>query len=107
MKEKIHEYDIKAFFRFDSSLVIEAINEKEAEKIARQTLLKLCKDQLSDKNNICIEFIKEHIITQEERTNLEKSGIIEPIKSKKDIKKDGKKSLDEKTKKSTTTRSKK
>ena len=33
MKEKIHEYDIKAFFRFDSSLVIEAVNEKEAEKI--------------------------------------------------------------------------
>lgn len=103
MKEKIHEYDIKAFFRFDSSLVIEAINEKEAEKIARQMLLKLCKEQLSDKNNICIEFIKEHTITKEERENLEKNGIIEPVKSKKD----DKKSLDKKAKKTTTTRSKK
>ena len=105
MKEKIHEYDIKAFFRFDSSLVIEAVNEKEAEKIARQTLLKLCKDQLSDKNNINIEFIKEHVITKEEREVLESSGIIEPIKTK--SKKNEKGNLDKKTTKKSITRSKK
>lgn len=105
MKEKIHEYDIKAFFRFDSSLVIEAVNEKEAEKIARQTLLKLCKDQLSDKNNINIEFIKEHVITKEEREVLESSGIIEPVKTK--SKKNEKCDLDKKTTKKSSTRSKK
>lgn len=105
MKEKIHEYDIKAFFRFDSSLVIEAVNEKEAEKIACQTLLKLCKDQLSDKNNINIEFIKEHVITKEEREVLESSGIIEPIKTK--SKKNEKGDLDKKTTKKPITRSKK
>ena len=105
MKEKIHEYDIKAFFRFDSSLVIEAVNEKEAEKIARQTLLKLCKDQLSDKNNINIEFIKEHVITKEEREVLESNGIIEPVKSK--SKKNEKGDLDKKTTKKYSPRSKK
>jgi hypothetical protein len=105
MKEKIHEYSVKAFFRFDSSLVIEAINEKEAEKIARQTLLKLCKEQLSDKNNINIEFIKEHVITKEEREVLESSGIIEPIKTK--SKKNEKGDLDKRTTKKPNTRSKK
>ena len=105
MKEKIHEYSVKAFFRFDSSLIIEAINEKEAEKIARQTLLKLCKDQLSDKNNINIEFIKEHVITKEEREVLESSGIIEPIKTKSKINEKG--DLDKKTTKKSSTRSKK
>lgn len=76
MKEKIHEYNISASFIFDSSIVIEATSKSEAEKIARQTLVRMCKDQLSDKNNINIKVIEEHTITPEERVNLESMGVI-------------------------------
>lgn len=83
MKEKIKEFEIKAHYHFNSNMVIEAASREEAEKIARKTLLQLCKDEMKYQDNIIIDVIKEHVITPEERTNLESMGVIEPLPQKK------------------------
>jgi hypothetical protein len=110
MKEKIKEFEIKAHYNFISNMTIEAASREEAEKIARKTLLQLCKDELKYQDNIIIDVVKEHVITPEERTNLESMGVIEPLpqrKKRESKKKDEKTDLDKKTKTKTTSRSKK
>lgn len=110
MKEKIKEFEIKAHYNFNSNMTIEAASREEAEKIARKTLLQLCKDELKYQDNIIIDIIKEHVITPEERTNLESMGVIEPLpqrKKRESKKKDEKVDCNKKTKTKTSTRSKK
>jgi hypothetical protein len=110
MKEKIKEFEIKAHYHFNSNMVIEATSREEAEKIARKTLLQLCKDEMKYQDNIIIDIIKEHVITPEERTNLESMGVIEPLPQKKKRiakEKDEKVDNNKKTKTKTPTRSKK
>ena len=110
MKEKIKEFEIKAHYHFNSNMTIEAISREEAEKIARKTILQLCKEELKCQDNIIIDIIKEHVITPEERANLEQMGVIEPLpqrKKRETKKKDEKLDLDEKTKTKTTKRTKK
>lgn len=108
MKEKVKEFEIKAHYHFNSNMTIEAASREEAEKIARKTLLQLCKDEMKYQDNIIIDVIKEHVITPEERTNLEQMGVIEPLPQRKiRNKKDEKVDLDSKTKTKTTKRTKK
>jgi hypothetical protein len=83
MKEKVKEFEIKAHYNFLANMTIEAVSREEAEKIARKTLLQLCKDELKYQDNIIIDVIKEHVITSEERTNLEQMGVIEPLPQRK------------------------
>ena len=87
MKEKVKEFEIKAHYNFLTNMTIEAVSGEEAEKIARKTLLQLCKDELKYQDNIIIDVIKEHVITPEEREVLEKTGIIEPLPQRKTRKK--------------------
>ena len=108
MKEKVKEFEIKAHYHFNSNMTIEAASREEAEKIARKTLLQLCKEEMKYQDNIVIDIIKEHIITPEERTNLEQMGVIEPLPQRKTRKKkDEQVDLDQKTKTKTTKRTKK
>jgi hypothetical protein len=110
MKEKVKEFEIKAHYHFNSNMIIEAVSREEAEKIARKTLLQLCKDEMKYQDNIIIDVVKEHVITPEERVNLEQMGVIEPLpkrKKRETKKKDEKTDLDKKTKTKTTSRSKK
>lgn len=110
MKEKVKEFEIKAHYHFNSNMTIEAVSREEAEKIARKTLLQLCKDELKYQDNIIIDVIKEHVITPEERTNLESMGVIEKLperKKREPKKKDEKVDNNKKTKTKTPTRSKK
>lgn len=108
MKEKVKEFEIKAHYNFLSNMTIEAVSREEAEKIARKTLLQLCKDGLKYQDNIIIDVIKEHVITPEERTNLEQMGVIEPLPQRKTRKKkDEQVDLDQKAKTKTTKRTKK
>ena len=102
MKEKVKEFEIKAHYHFNSNMTIEAASREEAEKIARKTLLQLCKDELKYQDNIIIDVIREHVITPEERINLENMGVIEKLperKKRESKKKDEKISSNEKTKK--------
>lgn len=80
MKEKIQEFDIEIKFRFDSNMTIEALNEKEALKIAQKHYMEIIRDHLRDKDNLNIKVKSKHTITAEERTKLENDGIIEPRK---------------------------
>lgn len=80
MKEKIQEFDIEIKFHFDSSMTIEALNEKEALKIAQKHYMEIIRDHLRDKDNLNIKVKSKHTITTEERTKLENEGIIEPRK---------------------------
>jgi uncharacterized protein with von Willebrand factor type A (vWA) domain len=110
MKEKVKEFEIKAHYHFNSNMTIEAASREEAEKIARKTLLQLCKEEMKYQDNIVIDIIKEHVITPEERTNLENMGVIEKLperKKREPKKKDEKVDLDQKTKTKTTKRTKK
>ena len=108
MKEKVKEFEIKAHYNFLANMTIEAASREEAEKIARKTLLQLCKDELKYQDNIIIDIIKEHVITPEERTNLEQMGVIEPLPQRKTRKKKYEQvDLDQKTKTKTTKRTKK
>ena len=110
MKEKVKEFEIKAHYHFNSNMTIEAVSREEAEKIARKTLLQLCKDELKYQDNIIIDVIKEHVITPEERTNLESMGVIEKLPERKKCepkKKDEKVDNNKKTKTKTPTRPKK
>lgn len=102
MKEKVKEFEIKAHYHFNSNMTIEAASREEAEKIARKTLLQLCKDELKYQDNIIIDVIREHVITPEERTNLENMGVIEKLperRKREPKKKDEKISGNKKTKK--------
>lgn len=83
MKNKIYEYNIDASYNFLTRLTVEAKDDKEAERIAYQTIVKLCKDQLSDRGNIKLTTTKSHEITEAERVELEKAGIIEKVYEKK------------------------
>ena len=108
MKEKVKEFEIKAHYHFNSNMTVEAASREEAEKIARKTLLQLCKDELKYQDNIIIDVIKEHVITPEERTNLEQMGVVEPLPQRKTRKKkDEQVDLDQKAKTKTTKRTKK
>ena len=80
MKEKVQEFDIEIKFHFDSSMTIEALNEKEALKIAQKHYMEIIRDHLRDKDNLNIRVKSKHTITTEERTKLENEGIIEPRK---------------------------
>lgn len=102
MKEKVKEFEIKAHYHFNSNMTIEAASREEAEKIARKTLLQLCKEEMKCQDNIVIDIIKEHVITPEERTNLENMGVIEKLperKKREPKKKDEKVNTNKKTKK--------
>lgn len=102
MKEKVKEFEIKAHYHFNSNMTIEATSREEAEKIARKTLLQLCKEEMKYQDNIVIDIIKEHVITPEERVNLENMGVIEklPERKKRELKKkDEKVNTNKKTKK--------
>jgi uncharacterized protein with von Willebrand factor type A (vWA) domain len=102
MKEKVKEFEIKAHYHFNSNMTIEAASREEAEKIARKTLLQLCKEEMKYQDNIVIDIIKEHVITPEERTNLENMGVIEKLperKKREPKKKDEKVNTNKKTKK--------
>jgi uncharacterized protein with von Willebrand factor type A (vWA) domain len=102
MKEKVKEFEIKAHYHFNSNMTIEAVSREEAEKIARKTLLQLCKEEMKYQDNIVIDIIKEHVITPEERTNLENMGVIEKLperKKREPKKKDEKVNTNKKTKK--------
>ena len=102
MKEKVKEFEIKAHYHFNSNMTVEAVSREEAEKIARKTLLQLCKEEMKCQDNIVIDIIKEHVITPEERTNLENMGVIEKLperKKRESKKKDEKVNTNKKTKK--------
>ena len=102
MKEKVKEFEIKAHYHFNSNMTIEAASREEAEKIARKTLLQFCKEEMKYQDNIVIDIIKEHVITPEERTNLENMGVIEKLperKKREPKKKDEKVNTNKKTKK--------
>lgn len=102
MKEKVKEFEIKAHYHFNSNMTVEAASREEAEKIARKTLLQLCKEEMKCQDNIVIDIIKEHVITPEERTNLENMGVIEKLperKKREPKKKDEKVDTNKKTKK--------
>jgi uncharacterized protein with von Willebrand factor type A (vWA) domain len=102
MKEKVKEFEIKVHYHFNSNMTVEAVSREEAEKIARKTLLQLCKEEMKYQDNIVIDIIKEHVITPEERTNLENMGVIEKLperKKREPKKKDEKVNTNKKTKK--------
>lgn len=102
MKEKVKEFEIKAHYHFNSNMTVEAASREEAEKIARKTLLQLCKEEMKCQDNIVIDIIKEHVITPEERINLENMGVIEKLperKKREPKKKDEKVNTNKKTKK--------
>lgn len=80
MKEKVQEFDIDVRFHFDSNMVIEALNEKEALAMAQKYFINVVRDHLRDKNNLNITVKSKHVITEDERTKLEQEGIIEPKK---------------------------
>lgn len=76
-EETIQEFDITVSFNFHVDTTVEAETIDEAKKIARTAFMKVIKDHLRDANNINVKINNAHIITPEERIQLENDGIIE------------------------------
>lgn len=69
------EYTIRGHFKLDNTIVLDASNDNEAEKLAKKYFWEIIKDHLSDKNNISFE-LKSRDLTDEEIVNDFKKGYI-------------------------------
>ncbi len=70
------EFTITGRFHFDNKVVIDAKDEAEAFKIARQTLIQMCKDMLKDSDNILLKKESDRTLTAEEVKQDVKDGIL-------------------------------
>lgn len=77
------EFTISGKFHFDNKIVIDAANEKDALKQAQQLLVRMCKDMLSDKENVLLAIESQRTLSQEEVMQDLQDGVLE----EKDIKK--------------------
>lgn len=79
-QENIQEFDITVSFNFNVNTTVEAETTEEAKKIAQKAFLKVVRDHLRDSNNINIKINNVHLITPEERTQLENDGVLKKRK---------------------------
>lgn len=70
------EFTITGRFHFDNKVVIDAKDEAEALKIARQTLVQMCKDMLRDGDNVFLQVENNRTLTTEEVKQDIKDGIL-------------------------------
>ena len=70
------EFTITGRFHFDNKVVIDAKDEAEALKIARQTLVQMCKDMLKDSDNVFLQVDNNRTLTTEEVKQDIKDGIL-------------------------------
>ena len=70
------EFTITGRFHFDNKVVIDAKDEAEALKIARQTLVQMCKDMLRDGDNVFLQVENNRALTTEEVKQDIKDGIL-------------------------------
>ena len=70
------EFTITGRFHFDDKVVIDAKDEAEALKIARQTLVQMCKDMLKDSDNVFLQVDNNRTLTTEEVKQDIKDGIL-------------------------------
>lgn len=70
------EFTITGRFHFDNKVVIDAKDEAEALKIARQTLVQMCKDMLRDGDNVFLQVENNRTLTSEEVKQDIKDGIL-------------------------------
>ena len=69
------EYTVHGHFKLDDTIVVDAENDKEAEKLAKKIFWDLIKDHLSDKENISFE-IKSRDLNDKEIVKDFKEGYI-------------------------------
>lgn len=71
----MREYTIKGHFKLDNTIVFDAADDREAEKLAKKYFWEIIKDHLSDRNNISFD-IKSRELTDEEILNDFNKGYI-------------------------------